>query len=119
MPPAPLKEGMQNIFNAEIKETNMPILIESIGFLYLLSISGLALYGLNSLITTILYLRTKRSRNRKKSPRLKKWPSVTIQLPIYNEKYTVERLLNTVTQLDYPQERLQIQVLDDSTDDTA
>jgi cellulose synthase/poly-beta-1,6-N-acetylglucosamine synthase-like glycosyltransferase len=49
---------------------------------------------------------------------LKTWPPVTVQLPIFNEKYTVERLLHAVTQLDYPVECLQIQVLDDSTDDT-
>src|SRR5215211_6243445 len=41
-----------------------------------------------------------------------------VQLPIFNEKYTVERLLRAVTRLDYPANRLQIQVLDDSTDDT-
>jgi cellulose synthase/poly-beta-1,6-N-acetylglucosamine synthase-like glycosyltransferase len=44
---------------------------------------------------------------------------VTIQLPIFNEKYTIERLLKAVTKLDYPSDRLQIQVLDDSTDNTA
>ncbi|MEE8200888.1 MAG: cellulose synthase family protein [Candidatus Acidoferrales bacterium] len=47
------------------------------------------------------------------------WPQVTIQLPIYNEKYVVERLIDTVAQIDYPRERLEIQVLDDSTDDTV
>jgi cellulose synthase/poly-beta-1,6-N-acetylglucosamine synthase-like glycosyltransferase len=46
------------------------------------------------------------------------WPRVTVQLPIFNEKYTVERLLRAVTRLEYPADRLQIQVLDDSTDDT-
>ena len=98
----------------------MPILIDSIGFLYLLSIIGLALFGLNSLIIAVLYLRTKaNSRTRKKSNSPKKWPLVTIQLPIYNEKYTIERLLDAVTKLEYPSDRLQIQVLDDSTDDTA
>ena len=48
----------------------------------------------------------------------KDWPRVTVQLPMFNEKYTVERLLRAVTHLDYPAECLQIQVLDDSTDDT-
>jgi hypothetical protein len=46
------------------------------------------------------------------------WPLVTVQLPIYNELHTVERLLAAVAALDYPRERLEIQVLDDSTDDT-
>jgi len=46
-------------------------------------------------------------------------PLVTIQLPIFNELHVVESLLNTVSALDYPRDRLQIQVLDDSTDETA
>ena len=46
-------------------------------------------------------------------------PVVTVQLPVFNERYVVERLLAAVAQLDYPWERLEIQVLDDSTDDTT
>ena len=98
----------------------MQILVDSIGFLYLLVIFGLSLYGINSFVTTILYLwSNSHVKKRKNAPPLKEWPAVTVQLPIYNEKYTVERLLKAVTKLDYPSERIQIQVLDDSTDDTA
>ena len=46
-------------------------------------------------------------------------PSVTVQLPIYNERYVVERLIDAVCALDYPVDRLEVQVLDDSTDDTV
>ncbi len=46
------------------------------------------------------------------------WPIVTVQLPIYNEKYVVQRLIDAVATLDYPQDKLEIQVLDDSTDET-
>jgi glycosyltransferase involved in cell wall biosynthesis len=46
-------------------------------------------------------------------------PPVTVQLPIYNERYVVERLIDSVCALDYPWERLQIQVIDDSDDETA
>lgn len=46
------------------------------------------------------------------------YPYVTVQLPLYNELYVVERLIDTVAQLDYPRERLEIQVLDDSTDES-
>src|SRR5690606_22126075 len=46
------------------------------------------------------------------------WPVVTVQLPIYNEMYVVERLIDAVCALDYPRDRLEIQVLDDSTDET-
>jgi cellulose synthase/poly-beta-1,6-N-acetylglucosamine synthase-like glycosyltransferase len=45
-------------------------------------------------------------------------PNVTVQLPIYNEKYVVERLINCICQLEYPKDKLEIQVLDDSTDDS-
>src|SRR5205085_6318631 len=45
-------------------------------------------------------------------------PRVTIQLPLYNERYVLERLLDEVLKIEYPREKLQIQVLDDSTDDT-
>src|ERR1019366_4453262 len=46
-------------------------------------------------------------------------PMVTVQLPVYNERYVVERLIDAVCRLKYPRERLEIQVLDDSTDDTV
>jgi len=46
-------------------------------------------------------------------------PFVTIQLPIFNERYVVQRLLESITALDYPQDKLEIQVLDDSIDDTV
>jgi cellulose synthase/poly-beta-1,6-N-acetylglucosamine synthase-like glycosyltransferase len=46
------------------------------------------------------------------------WPKVTIQLPIYNERYVIERLVEAVAGFDYPRELLEIQVLDDSTDET-
>lgn len=47
------------------------------------------------------------------------WPSVTVQLPLYNERYVAERLIRAVGALDYPRDRLEVQVLDDSTDDTT
>ncbi|MEJ2261763.1 MAG: glycosyltransferase [Nitrosopumilaceae archaeon] len=46
-------------------------------------------------------------------------PSVTIQLPIYNEKYVAKRLVDAVCELDYPKEKMKIMVLDDSDDDTV
>lgn len=52
-------------------------------------------------------------------PELTTLPSVTIQLPVYNERFVVERLLRAVAKIDYPVEQIEIQVLDDSTDDTS
>jgi cellulose synthase/poly-beta-1,6-N-acetylglucosamine synthase-like glycosyltransferase len=47
------------------------------------------------------------------------WPVVTVQLPVYNELYVVERLIDTVAQLEYPKDKLEIQVLDDSNDESV
>ena len=47
------------------------------------------------------------------------FPMVTVQLPIYNEKYVVKRLIETVAAINYPKDKLEIQVLDDSTDETV
>jgi cellulose synthase/poly-beta-1,6-N-acetylglucosamine synthase-like glycosyltransferase len=47
------------------------------------------------------------------------WPKVTVQLPIYNELYVIERLIDAVAKFNYPSDLLQIQILDDSTDQTS
>ena len=101
------------------EDPTLQLLISLMGVFYLIITAILALYGFHNLITTLMYLSMKVPTKRKGSTyTVKNWPRVTIQLPIFNEKYTVERLLRAVTQLDYPAECLQIQVLDDSTDDT-
>jgi cellulose synthase/poly-beta-1,6-N-acetylglucosamine synthase-like glycosyltransferase len=94
-------------------------MISLLGVFYLVVTVTLSLYGLHNLITTIMYLSMKPTKKRVRGiDAPDEWPPVTVQLPVFNEKYTVERLLRAVTRLDYPADRLQIQVLDDSTDDT-
>jgi cellulose synthase/poly-beta-1,6-N-acetylglucosamine synthase-like glycosyltransferase len=94
-------------------------MINLLGVFYFAVTIALSLYGLHNLITTIMYLTMKPTKKRMREMDVpEEWPRVTIQLPVFNEKYTVERLLRSVTRLDYPADRLQIQVLDDSTDDT-
>src|SRR6201989_2025017 len=84
---------------------------------YLGVLIGLSAYGVHRYFIIYLYLK-----NRKRPPlpvhQFEKLPKVTVQLPIFNEVYVAERLLISVSELDYPPELLQIQVLDDSTDDT-
>src|SRR5881398_810132 len=84
---------------------------------YLSVLVGLSAYGVHRYFIIYLFLK-----NRKRAPvpagRFEQLPVVTVQLPIFNEVYVVERLLRAVSKLDYPRDRLQIQVLDDSTDDT-
>jgi cellulose synthase/poly-beta-1,6-N-acetylglucosamine synthase-like glycosyltransferase len=80
----------------------------------------LFLFSLNSLVLSVLYLVNRKKVWNRGIPEMKQdWPLVTIQLPIFNERYMVERLLKAVTALDYPADKLQIQVLDDSTDSTT
>lgn len=81
----------------------------------------LAFYGGSRYEVIWAYIRSKR--NRRSQPdtppaRFTQLPRVTIQLPLYNERLVVERLLEEVVKVDYPRELLDIQVLDDSTDDT-
>src|SRR3954464_4267646 len=84
---------------------------------YLSVLLGLSAYGVHRYFIIYLFLK-----NRKHEPRplghFEQLPKVTVQLPIFNEIYVVQRLLRSVSELDYPRELLQIQVLDDSTDDT-
>jgi cellulose synthase/poly-beta-1,6-N-acetylglucosamine synthase-like glycosyltransferase len=80
----------------------------------------LALYGFNTLYLILLYYRSKKRIRLQPVPVAPtEWPMVTVQLPLYNEVYMVERLLKAVNAFDYPRSRLQIQVLDDSTDETT
>jgi cellulose synthase/poly-beta-1,6-N-acetylglucosamine synthase-like glycosyltransferase len=89
--------------------------------LYYLVLAVLALYGLHRFVMVVGYLRTRgrgvRAPELPADPSL--WPVVTVQLPLYNEMYVAERLIEAAARLDYPPGRLEIQVLDDSTDETA
>ncbi|MEY2538712.1 MAG: hypothetical protein QOG67_2452 [Verrucomicrobiota bacterium] len=84
---------------------------------YLSVLLGLSAYGIHRYVIIYLFLKT-RKRHSVPMARFERLPKVTVQLPIFNEVYVVERLLRSVSELDYPRELLQIQVLDDSTDDT-
>lgn len=81
----------------------------------------LAIFGMHRYLMVYLYYRYRHRRpNTSDLSALEtELPTVTVQLPVFNELYVVERLIDAVAAFDYPSERLQIQVLDDSTDDTA
>ena len=80
----------------------------------------LAVYGAHRFLMVYIYYKYKRRRTTPKAQStLDTWPVVTIQLPVYNEQYVVGRLIDTVCKISYPPDRLEIQVLDDSTDETT
>jgi cellulose synthase/poly-beta-1,6-N-acetylglucosamine synthase-like glycosyltransferase len=79
----------------------------------------LATYGIHRYTLVYLYYKNKKNRSTDPENRFSELPRVTVQLPIFNEQYVIDRLLEAVCRLDYPQQKLEIQVLDDSTDETA
>src|SRR2546423_14086523 len=84
---------------------------------YMSVLIGLSAYGIHRYVIIYLFLKH-RKRGAVPAGQFEELPNVTMQLPIFNEVYVVERLLKSVSEIDYPKNRLQIQVLDDSTDDT-
>jgi len=89
------------------------ILVPYFGLLGILSI-----YGLHRFEIIRTYFKYRKKAVFEPPLRFEKLPPVTIQLPLYNERYVLERLIDEVVKVEYPRELLQIQVLDDSTDDT-
>jgi cellulose synthase/poly-beta-1,6-N-acetylglucosamine synthase-like glycosyltransferase len=77
----------------------------------------LALFGLHRLRLAWSFRRI--SNNRRKAPQSAFLPTVTVQIPLYNERYVAERVIRAVAAMEYPTELLDIQILDDSTDDTV
>jgi cellulose synthase/poly-beta-1,6-N-acetylglucosamine synthase-like glycosyltransferase len=84
---------------------------------YFLVLLILAMYGMHRYALLYNYFMYRKNVPRV-PPTPADWPKVTIQLPIFNERYVIERLVDAVSQFDYPRELLDIQVLDDSTDET-
>ena len=84
---------------------------------YFLVMTILAVYGIHRYALVYNYYKN-RKRIAGPPPEISAWPQVTVQLPIYNEKYVIERLVEAIAAFDYPRELLDIQVLDDSTDET-
>ena len=88
--------------------------------IYFFVLSILAIYGWHRYFLVYLYMKNKANQPAPGLlPALSPLPRVTIQLPIFNEMYVADRLIDAVVEMDYPAELLQIQVLDDSTDETT
>jgi len=83
-------------------------------FIVLVSLAG---YGFHRLTIIYLYLKHKNDKPVAKG-RFEEFPIVTMQLPVFNELHVAERLIKKVSEIDYPKDKLHIQVLDDSTDET-
>ena len=94
-------------------------MINFLGFVYMTAVAILSFYGFLGLLTLRLYIRHRHDTFPLPAVTTDDLPTVTIQLPIFNERYVVKRLIEAAVALDYPRDKLQIQVVDDSTDDTT
>lgn len=100
-----------------------PLVVSALAAAQILAILAISAYAVHQGVLAFLFLRGRFMARREKpfvgSEAPPHIPSVTIQLPLYNERYVAERAITAACAMDYPLDRLQIQVLDDSTDDTA
>jgi cellulose synthase/poly-beta-1,6-N-acetylglucosamine synthase-like glycosyltransferase len=85
---------------------------------YFIVLIILAAYGAHRYWLVYLYYKNKKNKTTDPGAFFAELPRITVQLPIFNEQYVVDRLLDAVCKLDYPREKLDIQLLDDSTDET-
>ena len=86
---------------------------------YFIVLILLAFYGMHRYQLVYLYYKHRKNKVTEPESHFAELPQVTIQLPIFNEQYVVDRLVDCVCKIDYPRDQLQIQVLDDSTDETV
>ncbi|WP_242202215.1 cellulose synthase family protein [Aestuariivivens insulae] len=97
------------------------ILETTVIIIYSIALLLIFLYALAQLNLLFNYLSSKKTEDtceKYNLSNLDETPYVTIQLPVYNEMYVMERLLDNISKIDYPKDKLEIQVLDDSTDET-
>jgi cellulose synthase/poly-beta-1,6-N-acetylglucosamine synthase-like glycosyltransferase len=85
---------------------------------YFVSLSILFIFGSSGFVMIYYYFKN-RNKRPASAPELTEYPKVTIQLPVYNEIYVIGRLIESVCKFDYPRDKMEIQILDDSTDETS
>lgn len=87
--------------------------------IYGLTLSFIFLYSIVQINLVINYIRKGKTHEKIETIEEKNLPFVTVQLPLYNELYVAERLIDSISKFDYPKDKFEIQILDDSTDETA
>ena len=106
-------------------ELNLDMILRYLSYgilgVYLFCLLLIFIYSITQLNMLRYFLRYEKKKKKEASIPLLNYdplPNVTVQLPLYNELYVVERLLECIAKLEYPKDKLQIQVLDDSTDES-
>ena len=113
-------ENPQIQVESGITRTGYSIWSICITVVYGLVVVAICVYGVHRYWLAWLFIRDKQTRTPPEPPgRFDELPPVTVQLPMFNERRVAERIIESACALDYPRDRLQIQVLDDSTDESA
>lgn len=86
---------------------------------YIIALTYITVFCLMQLHLLFQYRRQKSKPSSELLKDDEEWPMVTVQLPIFNELYVTERLIDKIIEFDYPKDKLEIQILDDSTDETV
>ncbi len=125
MPPSSLAKGIGQYIRQHFLDKTFKGLYHANAFdmalliPYFIVLILLASYGVHRYILVYLYYKNKKNRTSEPPAHFAELPRVTVQLPIFNEQFVVERLLDAICKLNYPLDKLDIQVLDDSTDETV
>lgn len=94
-----------------------PVFADFVMYLYFISLLILFAFGAHGFVMVYHYMKQRGLEHIQ--PQLKETPVVTVQLPLFNELYVANRLIDAVCALEYPKEKLEVQILDDSTDETV
>ena len=119
------QKGLVHYFKSQFMDKTFKGLYSPNGFdlalliPYFIVMVILAGYGMHRYALVYMYYRNRKNRTTEPPAKFAELPRVTIQLPIYNEQFVVDRLVESICKLDYPKDKLDIQVLDDSTDETV
>ena len=117
--------GLRHYFRTHFLDTTFKGLYKPNGFdlalliPYFVLMVVLAFYGMHRYQLVYLYYKHRKNKTTTPPSRFAELPKVTIQLPIFNEQFVIDRLVDCVCKMDYPADKLEIQVLDDSTDETV
>ena len=117
--------GLRHYFRSHFLDTTFKGLYHANAFdmalliPYFIVLVLLAFYGMHRYQLVYLYYKHRKNKVTDPESHFAELPRVTIQLPIFNEQYVIDRLVESVCKIEYPRERLEIQVLDDSTDETV
>jgi len=117
--PSPVRQAMRSVNDETFSGIHQLSWFDwSLLIPYFLILIILSIYGAHRYEVIRTYYRNRKKLLQGPPQRFEELPPVTIQLPIFNERFVIERLIEEVVKVDYPKNLLQIQVLDDSTDDT-